>query len=746
MDDIRKHEPLFGSWTVDRVIGEGSYGKVYALKKTDFGKDYFSALKVISVPQNESEISSLRSEGMDDESIRNHFKQFVAEVVSEFDLMARFRGNSNIVSYEDHLLIPSEDGYGYNILIRMELLTSLVSVLEKNEFSKKDVIQLGIDMCKALELCQKHDIIHRDIKPENIFVSNNGDYKLGDFGIARTVEKTGGEMSKKGTYTYMAPEVYKSEPYGSDVDIYSLGIVLYRLLNGNRTPFLPLHPAPITHTDRENALLRRISGARIPPPSGAGGRLAEIVMKSIEYKAKDRFISPYQMRKELETISYNENEGQIIYPMGDRIELPKNQYASGSVLSPTPTPTPTPQPRPQPQTPQPRPAAPAGYAAGKPEPSANRNAYPPQGTVGGSTGYPQQRTPAGSVGYPPQAMTGGSAGYPPQRAPTGGAGYPQQTASGVGAQNPQRDLDATVADVSGRGTAYTAANTIPPVNTVPPASTYPPPNAPPPVNTAPTANAKPWLKWAIIAGSAVIVIVVVIIILVSSSNKKPDDDPSISSGVVSPTNQTETPPTPETETPPTPETETPPTPETETPPTPETETPPTPETQTPTPEIETPPSPSNADLDAVSLKVWADINNDTYQEFEVGTDYEIIPGVTLYITEVGPVTTDYNELYVAVGLVISNSLEYNTISIEDRDFVCAAIYGNNYDDYKPADIVLNIQDEPISFPIDIPPEDYIYLSLGFLIPDNTDYAVFAYTNVWGDDFSGESYIYIMSGY
>jgi serine/threonine protein kinase len=327
MDDIKKLEPLFGSWYIDRVLGEGSFGKVYALKKTDFGKDYFSALKVISIPQSQSEISGMRSEGMDDKSIRENFEQVVSGVVSEFDLMARFRGNSHIVSYEDHLALPRDDGFGYDILIRMELLTSLVSLLGDKRFSKKDVIRLGIDICKALELCQKYNIIHRDIKPENIFKSDHGDFKLGDFGIARTVEKTVGDMSKKGTYTYMAPEVYKGEAYGSSVDIYSLGIVLYRLLNENRTPFLPSPPAPITHSDREKALMRRLSGERLPIPKGADGRLAEIVLKAAEHDPKNRYSNAIQMREELEAIQYNEAEGKIIYPSGDGLSLPT--YQSG---------------------------------------------------------------------------------------------------------------------------------------------------------------------------------------------------------------------------------------------------------------------------------------------------------------------------------------------------------------------------------------------------------------------------------
>ena len=88
---------------------------------------------------------------------------------------------------------------------------------------------MGVDICKALELYQKYNIIHRDIKPENIFVSDNGDFKLGDFGIARTIEKTMSDLSKKGTYNYMAPEVYQGGEYGFSVDLYSLGIVLYRI-------------------------------------------------------------------------------------------------------------------------------------------------------------------------------------------------------------------------------------------------------------------------------------------------------------------------------------------------------------------------------------------------------------------------------------------------------------------------------------------------------------------------------------
>jgi len=237
MSYYKTHEPLFGAWYITREIDEGSFGKVFEIERKDFGRTYKAALKAITIPRSQSEIKSIMADGMDADSVTAYFRGFVEELVDEFALMSRLKGNSNVVSYEDHIVVQHSTGIGWDILIRMELLMPLLDYVSSNALARKDVIQLGIDMCKALELCQKYNIIHRDIKPENIFVSEVGDYKLGDFGIARTVEKTSSGLSKKGTYTYMAPEVYRGDTYGSSVDIYSLGIVLYRLLNDNRTPF-----------------------------------------------------------------------------------------------------------------------------------------------------------------------------------------------------------------------------------------------------------------------------------------------------------------------------------------------------------------------------------------------------------------------------------------------------------------------------------------------------------------------------
>ena len=174
------------------------------------------------------------------------------------------------------------------------------------------VRRLGMDICRALDLCGKYQIIHRDIKPENIFVSELGDFKLGDFGIARTAEKTMSAMSRKGTYTYMAPEVYKGEAYNASVDQYSLGIVLYRLLNDYRAPFLPAAPNPISFTDREEAQNRRMRGEPFPNPAHASGEMAAVIRKACAFYPQDRFASAADMGealKQLESAGTNPVSG-----------------------------------------------------------------------------------------------------------------------------------------------------------------------------------------------------------------------------------------------------------------------------------------------------------------------------------------------------------------------------------------------------------------------------------------------------
>ena len=326
----KRYEPFFGEWRIKRFIGAGSYGRVFEIERRDeFDTVYTGALKAVTIPSSQGELDEILADGMDMNGASTYFRDYVKELNREIALMSKLKGHSNIVSYEDHKMFPHEDGVGWDILIRMELLTPITSYLKQNHtFTRREVIQLGMDLCRALEICQRYNIIHRDIKPANIFISETEDFKLGDFGVARIASASTGASTRAGTVNYMAPEVFRGEKYTSNVDIYSLGLVMYQLLNNNRMPLYPPYPQPITPSSRERAQAQRLSGAALPPPANAEGRLAEIVLKACAPDPAQRYDSPTVMRQALEAILYTEGEAKMIYPEGDTVPVPSTSGAA----------------------------------------------------------------------------------------------------------------------------------------------------------------------------------------------------------------------------------------------------------------------------------------------------------------------------------------------------------------------------------------------------------------------------------
>ncbi len=299
---LQTNDTMFHNWKVNRVIGSGSFGTVYEIQREEFGRTYKAAAKVITIPDDSNNRFLIATEGMTAENTVYYYKSLVEDIIRECDVMERMKGDSHIVSFEDHYVEELDNGRRWIIYIRMELLKPLISyITDEDNFLKRDeIIQIGIDICKGLEVCEKFNVVHRDIKLENIFVSDTGKYKLGDFGISKVVEESELAISQKGTKLYMAPEMFRGDKYDATVDIYSLGLVLYRLLNNNRAPFMPAYPQRIRIQDKEIALQRRLAGEVLPNPCNADERLSEIVKKACCFMPRERYQTPTEMRQALE--------------------------------------------------------------------------------------------------------------------------------------------------------------------------------------------------------------------------------------------------------------------------------------------------------------------------------------------------------------------------------------------------------------------------------------------------------------
>lgn len=329
---IYKYVPLWGEWHVDSLIGKGSFGEVYRIFKNDGGRRIEAAAKYISVPKDSDDKKTIFNSGLatDDKSFREICDERAEDMTDEINLMLGLKGLDNIVSYEDHMKCPKENEIGWDIIIRMELLTSLDKYLEKNDFYLDDVLQLGIDICNAISNCHNNNITHRDVKIENIFVDAEGHFKLGDFGVSRMSSGKTTKGTITGTEEYMAPEMLKKEKYNSTVDIYSLGIVLYKLLNQKRVPFLPAEGS-IKKDDIESASIKRLEGEEFPSPKYADDEISRIINKACAYNKHDRYQDASEMVEDLKRITLPQNV----------LVLKKSPYGGGD----TPTIDPTPPPR-----------------------------------------------------------------------------------------------------------------------------------------------------------------------------------------------------------------------------------------------------------------------------------------------------------------------------------------------------------------------------------------------------------------
>ena len=315
-----KYAPLLGEWRIKRCIGSGSYGRVFEIERRDaLGTVNTSALKIISLPQSEDDLrSTIETNNLTGDSVSSYYRSCADAITNEIKLMSELKAQSNIVSYEDHKIVPHKDGIGWDILIRMELLTPLNVHLQRTvQMPRGEVVRMGIHLCRALELCQRHNIIHRDVKSENIFISADGNYKLGDFGVARTVLASSGALTQVGSPSYMAPEMFQAgKTYNASVDTYALGLVLYRCLNEGRLPFYPPYPQPLTPEDRNMAEGKRLSGLELPRAVNATAALDAILRKACAPDPAGRFASPTEMRLALEKLLNAPESRTMILPLG----------------------------------------------------------------------------------------------------------------------------------------------------------------------------------------------------------------------------------------------------------------------------------------------------------------------------------------------------------------------------------------------------------------------------------------------
>ncbi|MBQ8966128.1 serine/threonine protein kinase [Ruminococcus sp.] len=284
---LTAYEPLWENWYKETYLGSGGSGKVYKFRQELYGQVRWCAVKVLPIILD-------RSVSVTHESREQEIAERKKQVAEEIKNMYLLGDKPHLVHCINHTYrdIISDEGevIGFDVLIQMEYYKTLTKYInEKGVLPPAEVEKLARQIGEALQCMHGKNMLHRDIKPDNIFVDDSGEFYLGDFGIAKQTQ-AGSFATFVGTQPFMAPEVWNSrtpneQHYGTAADIYSLGITLYYLLNGNR---LPMVEAGDNRNAIDAAIFGRLSGKVFGMPENGSEVLKQAVMDCCAYDPADR--------------------------------------------------------------------------------------------------------------------------------------------------------------------------------------------------------------------------------------------------------------------------------------------------------------------------------------------------------------------------------------------------------------------------------------------------------------------------
>jgi serine/threonine protein kinase/WD40 repeat protein len=264
-----KLTPAIPGYEILEQIGRGGMGVVY--KARQIGLSRVVALKMI-LPGAES-----------DQLHRLRFRT-EAETIARLD-------HPNLVAVHE---VGEHDGAAF--LVLEYIAGGTLEALRGSIVPPRKAAELAEKLARALHVVHQRGVLHRDLKPANIFLTPEGEPKIGDFGLAKKLDDTGFTMTGMimGTPGYMAPEQARGDKdIGPGCDIYALGVILYELLAGRR-PFVGENLMAVLHLTLTQEL---------PPPSRFNASipadLETICCKCLQKNAADRYIDARALADDL---------------------------------------------------------------------------------------------------------------------------------------------------------------------------------------------------------------------------------------------------------------------------------------------------------------------------------------------------------------------------------------------------------------------------------------------------------------
>ena len=289
-----KVSPLLDAMEVGECFASHDGASCYRILHPESGREF--VLKHISVPSGEEKVEALLLSGAyaSEAEADAYYRKEAEALVKEAEDRKKLLDCPYILPFLG-VQMEKKEGVGYDVYAVLPKRNSLEAYLNENAVSHLRSINMGIDLCAALGALREEGYVHGNLKPGNVFFSDTGRFLLGDFGLIPTQDMQYAVLPEQYRSSYTAPEL--SDFLGGlnpTVDIYSLGMILYRIYNGNHAPFED------EKTSAKAADARRVAGEALPAPLYADYELTEIILKACAHDPADRYQTPEEMRVELE--------------------------------------------------------------------------------------------------------------------------------------------------------------------------------------------------------------------------------------------------------------------------------------------------------------------------------------------------------------------------------------------------------------------------------------------------------------
>lgn len=274
--------PILDGFSLGEVCARHGAAQCCVATENQSGEQFI--VKIISVPESDAQVDALLLTGAfpNHANVNAHLKEQARDVLNEAKTLRHMATLGGFADFDCVQVVPAERGRGFDIYLLSPRRMNLGQVLQQEDLTHRDILNMGLDLCAALSACRHAGYLYANLKPENVFrIGQN--YRIGDLGFLPMSSIGKILLPEKLKSSYTPPELIGGTRLVDDTaDVYALGMIMYQAYNGGILP------------DKD-----AIVGRLLAPPKYADYEMAEIILRACALDPVIRWRNPEQMGKAL---------------------------------------------------------------------------------------------------------------------------------------------------------------------------------------------------------------------------------------------------------------------------------------------------------------------------------------------------------------------------------------------------------------------------------------------------------------